>query len=296
MSLKTVDQLNVQGRRVFVRVDFNVPRQDGRILDDTRIREALPTIQYLQEAKAKIVLASHLGRPKGREESESLVIVAERLAELLGCEVLFPEDCIGDGVKKLVNDLKEGQVLLLENLRFHHAEEANDPAFAKALAQNAEVYVNDAFGTMHRAHASTVGMTSHFKDKGIGLLVKKELEYLNPLISRPARPYAAVLGGAKVSDKIGLIEQLVTKVDMLLLGGGLAYTFLKAKGVAIGCSKVDDSRVIIAQRILKKAQDNDIPVYLPVDHRVAEQFKEDAKPKVTKHIREEEMGLDIGGR
>lgn len=279
-----------------MRVDFNVPRQKdtGKILDDTRIREALPTIQYLMDAKAKIILASHLGRPKGREESESLVGVAEALAEILGCEVLFPEDCIGDGVRKLVHDLKESQILLLENLRFHRAEEANDPTFAKALAQNAEVYVNDAFGTMHRAHASTVGMTSFFKDKGIGLLVKKELEYLNPLLTRPVRPYYAVLGGAKVADKIGLIEQLVTKVDGLLLGGGLAYTFLKAKGVAVGCSKVDDAQLIVAQRILKKAADNDVPVYTPVDHRVAEQFTADAKVKVTKHIRGEEMGLDIG--
>ena len=296
MSLKTVDQLNVQGRRVFVRVDFNVPRDkaSGRILDDTRIREALPTIQYLMDMKAKIVLASHLGRPKGRDESLSLVGVAEKLAEILGCEVLFPEDCVGDGVRKLVHDVKESQVLLLENLRFHRAEEANEPDFSKALAQTAEVYVNDAFGTMHRAHASTVGMTAHFKEKGIGLLVKKELEYLSPLLNNPQRPYAAVLGGAKVSDKIVLIEQLVGKVDKLILGGGLAYTFLLAKGQDVGRSKVEDAQVVVAQRILKKADDYGVHVYLPVDHRVADRFAEDAKPKVVKKIGDEDMGLDIG--
>jgi phosphoglycerate kinase len=293
--MKYVDQLPTAGRRVFVRVDFNVPHDDaGKIKDDTRIREALPTLQYLLDQKAKIVLGSHLGRPKGREASESLVHVAERLAELLGRPVILPEDCVGDAVKKLAHDLREGEVLLLENLRFHKEEEANDPAFAQALAQLAEVYVNDAFGTMHRAHASTAGMAKHFKDKGAGLLVREELEYLSPLLGRPARPFVAVLGGAKVSDKIGLIEHLVGKVDELLLGGGLAYTFLKAQGAPIGNSKHEDDKIYVAQRILQRAKDHDVPVRLPVDHRVADKIAANAVAAVSPQVPAGKIGLDIG--
>ncbi|HSA60333.1 MAG TPA: phosphoglycerate kinase [bacterium] len=292
--MKYVDQLNVAGRRVFVRVDFNVPHDGGHIQDDTRIREALPTIQYLMDQKAKIILGSHLGRPKGHEASETLVPVAEKLAELLGRPVILPEDCVGDAAKKLAHDLREGEVLLLENLRFHKEEEANDPGFAQALAQLAEVYVNDAFGTMHRAHASTVGMVKHFKEKGAGLLVRKELEYLSPLLGRPARPFVAVLGGAKVSDKIGLIEHLVGKVDELLLGGGLAYTFLKAMGRPIGKSKCEDDKLYVAQRILQKAKDNDVPVRLPVDHRVADKIAANSVAAVAAQVPEGKMGLDIG--
>lgn len=304
--LKYVDQLSVAGRRVFVRVDFNVPLEKKaerpaspaqippRIIDDTRIREALPTIQYLMDQKAKIILASHLGRPKGRDMSESLMPVAERLAEILGRPVILPEDCIGDAVKKLAHDLREGDVLLLENLRFHPEEENNDPTFARALAQLAEVYVNDAFGTMHRAHASTVGLASHFKEKGVGLLVRKELEYLSPLLERPARPYIAVLGGAKVSDKIGLIEHLVTKVDELLLGGGLAYTFLKASGLPIGRSKCEDEKLYLAQRILQKAKEHEVPVRLPVDHWVATDAGDAKGAVVSAQVPEGKMGLDIG--
>lgn len=292
--MKYVDQLNVAGRRVFVRVDFNVPHDGGRIQDDTRIREALPTIQYLMDQKAKIILGSHLGRPKGHDASETLVPVAEKLAELLGRPVILPEDCVGDAAKKLAHDLREGDVLLLENLRFHKEEEANDPGFAQALAQLAEVYVNDAFGTMHRAHASTVGMVKHFKEKGAGLLVRKEIEYLSPLLGRPARPFVAVLGGAKVSDKIGLIEHLVGKVDEILLGGGLAYTFLKAMGRPIGKSKCEDDKLYVAQRILQKAKDNDVPVRLPADHRVADQIAANAVAAVAAQVPEGKMGLDIG--
>lgn len=314
--LKCVDQLPVAGRRVFVRVDFNVPLEkiaeqpvspgrsvEGargmpggipRIIDDTRIREALPTIQYLMDQKAKIILASHLGRPKGRDMSESLMPVAERLAELIGRQVILPEDCVGDAVKKLAHELREGDVLLLENLRFHKEEEANDPAFAQSLAQLGEVYVSDAFGTMHRAHASTVGMVKHFKEKGIGLLVKKELEFLNPLLVRPARPYVAVLGGAKVSDKIGLIDHLVTKVDELLLGGGLAYTFLKAMGQPIGKSKCEDDKVYLAQKILQKAKEYEVTVRVPLDHRVADKPSKDAVATVCDKVPEDKMGLDIG--
>lgn len=292
--LKRVDQLPVAGRRVFVRVDFNVPHDGPAIKDDTRIREALPTIQYLMDQKAKIILASHLGRPKGRDMVESLMPVAERLAELIGRPVILPEDCIGDAVKKLAHEIREGDVLLLENLRFHKEEEANDAVFAQSLAQLGEVYVSDAFGTMHRAHASTVGMVKHFKEKGIGLLVRKELEYLTPLLERPARPYVAILGGAKVSDKIGLLEHLVTKVDELLLGGGLAYTFLKAMGQPIGKSKCEDDKVYLAQKILQKAKENDVILRVPVDHRVADKPSADAVAAVAAKVPEGKMGLDIG--
>jgi len=302
MSYKAVDQLAVAGRRVFVRVDFNVPRDKGKgasggakaIADDTRIREALPTIQYLLDNKAKIILASHLGRPKGRDAQESLEGVAERLAELIGREVTFPEDCVGDAVKKLVHEMREGDVILLENLRFHKEEEANDPQFAQALAQLAEVYVNDAFGTLHRAHASTAAMVKHFREKGIGLLVKKELEFLSPLLTKPARPYYAVLGGAKVSDKIGLIENLIYKVDGLLLGGGLAYTFLRAKGEEIGTSKLEPEKLHLAAKILQNAKDQGVPVYLPTDHKVSDRAAQDAKARVVKTIAYNEMGLDLG--
>jgi phosphoglycerate kinase len=292
--IKCVDQLPVAGRRVFVRVDFNVPHDGPVIKDDTRIQEALPTIQYLMDQKSKIILASHLGRPKGRDMAESLMPVAERLAELIGRPVILPEDCVGDAVKKLAHEIREGDVLLLENLRFHKEEEANDAVFAQSLAQLGEVYVSDAFGTMHRAHASTVGMAKHFKEKGIGLLVKKELEYLSPLLARPARPFIAVLGGAKVSDKIELIEHLVTKVDELLLGGGLAYTFLKAMGQPIGKSKCEDDKVYLAQKILQKAKENDVVVRVPVDHRVADKPSADAVATVSAKVPDEKMGLDIG--
>lgn len=292
--IKYVDQLTVAGRRVFVRVDFNVPHDGSKIKDDTRIREALPTIQYLMDQKAKIILGSHLGRPKDRDMTESLMPVAERLAELLGRPVIMPEDCVGDAVKKLAHDLREGDVLLLENLRFHKEEEANDAAFAQSLAQLAEVYVNDAFGTMHRAHASTVGMVKHFKERGAGLLVRKEVEYLSPLLARPARPYVAVLGGAKVSDKIGMIEHMVSKVDELLLGGGLAYTFLKAQGQPIGKSRCEEDKLYVAQRILQKAKDNDVIVRLPVDHRVSDKIAADAVAVVANQVPEGKMGLDIG--
>jgi phosphoglycerate kinase len=226
--------------------------------------------------------------------TESLMPVAERLAELIGRPVILPEDCIGDAVKKLAHEIREGDVLLLENLRFHDEEEGNDAAFAQSLAQSGEVYVGDAFGTMHRAHASTVGMVKHFKEKGIGLLVKKELEYLSPLLARPARPYVAVLGGVKVSDKIELIEHMLTKVDELLLGGSLAYLFLKALGQPIGKSKCEDDKVYLAQKILQKAKENDIPIRLPVDHRVADKPAADAVVTVSAKIPEGKMGLDIG--
>jgi len=296
VTLKSVEDLVVAGRRVFVRVDFNVPRDsEKKIIDDRRIREALPTIRHLMEHKARIILASHLGRPKGEKKpDESLIGVAERLAELLDCKVIFPEDCIGDAVRKLTHDLREGEVLLLENLRFHPEEEANDPSFSKALAQLADVYVTDAFGTLHRAHASTAGMVRHFREKGIGLLVKKELEFLSRLLEKPAKPFLAVLGGAKVSDKISLIENLLPRLDGLLIGGAIAYTFLKALGQPIGASRLEEEKLYVAHKILDKAKNAGIPIYLPTDHRVADRISPEAESRVVKTISEGEIGLEIG--
>ncbi len=297
MAYKSVDQIQVSGKRVFLRVDFNVPRDKNdpkKILDDTRIREALPTIRYLIDQKAKLIIGSHLGRPQGKESKYSLEPVAERLSELLGKDVIFPEDCVGDAVKKLALELKEGEILLLENLRFHPEEEANDPNFSQTLAHLAQVYVSDAFGVLHRAHASTAGMVSHFSEKGIGFLVAKEVRFLEKLSKNPAKPFYAVLGGAKVSDKIGLIENLIAKVDGLLLGGGLVYTFLKAQGIEIGKSLVENDKLHLAERILEKAKNYGVPVWLPVDHVVADQVSVDAKTRVVTKLQASDMGLDIG--
>lgn len=292
MALRGLDELPVSGRRVFLRVDFNLPHDGPKILDETRLQEALPTIRYLLEQKAKVILASHLGRPKGPDANESLGPVAERLSELLNRDVIFPEDCVGDAVKKLAHQLKEGEVMLLENLRFHKEEEANDPNFAKQLASLAEVYGTDAFGTLHRAHASTAGMVSHFHDKGIGFLIKKELNFLQGLLKNPERPFYALLGGAKVSDKLGVIEHLLPRVDGLLFGGALAYTFLRASGVAVGNSRVEAEKIKTAARILAKATAAGVAVYLPEDHWSAAHA--DGSPRVTRVIPDGEMGFDIG--
>ncbi len=235
MAIRFIEDLPITGKRTFIRVDFNVPLEGDTITDDTRIREALPTIKHAVSRNARVILASHLGRPKGKVVDElRLEPVAARLAELLELEVIAADDCIGDGVRKLVSDLRDGQVLMLENLRFHKEEEANDPGFSEKLAQLADVYVTDAFGTAHRAHASTVGMVKHFKDKGIGYLIRKELKFLGELLGKPARPFVAVLGGAKVSDKIGVISNLLTKSDAVIIGGAMAFTFLKAQNVEVG--------------------------------------------------------------
>ncbi|MBI1909726.1 MAG: phosphoglycerate kinase [Deltaproteobacteria bacterium] len=303
MSLKFIDQFDLKEKRVFLRVDFNVARNDqGDITDDTRIRESLPTIRYALENKGRVILASHLGRPKGGFHAEdSLVRIGERLSELLGQDLLFPEDCVGDAVRKLVYELKEGQVLLLENLRFHEEEEKNDPAFAKSLALLGDIYINDAFGTCHRAHASTVGMVSHFKEKGAGFLVKTELEFLGKLLGKgdspkPAKPFVVVLGGAKVSDKIGVIENLLGKVDALLIGGGMSYTFLAAEGVEVGASLKEEEKVHLASRILERAKTRGIRIYLPTDHRVAAEAREGSPVETTlsANIRKGMKGLDIG--
>src|SRR5262249_54803757 len=255
--IRSIEQLDLPGKRLFVRVDFNVPldKKTGKVKDDARIRAAVPTIQHAVGRGARVILASHLGRPDGKAVPEmSLEPAGAVLSRLLGQDVIFADDCVGDGVKKLVGELREGQVLLLENLRFHPEEEANDDEFSRELASLAEVYVDDAFGTVHRAHASTVGMVRHVPSKGAGFLVASELKHLQPLLKGAAKPYIAILGGAKVSDKIKVIDQLITKVDALLIGGAMAYTFLSARGVAVGASRVEKDKVDLARRVLEKSR------------------------------------------
>jgi phosphoglycerate kinase len=296
--IRPVDALDVAGKRVFVRVDFNVPldKKTYAVKDDARIRAALPTLRHLIGKKAKTILASHLGRPDGKVvPAMSLVNVGERLSQLLDQDVLFADDCVGDGVRKLVSEMKEGQVVLLENLRFHAEEEKNDEEFSKKLAQHAEVYVDDAFGTVHRAHASTVGMVKHVPQKGAGFLVAAELKHLAPLLSGAKKPYLALLGGAKVSDKIKVIEQLMARVDALLVGGAMAYTFLAAKGIGTGSSRVEKDKIDLARRLLEKAERSKVQILLPHDHVVAQEPKGGIPTKIAGDpIPDGFFGLDIG--
>jgi phosphoglycerate kinase len=295
--IKTIDQLDIVGKRVFIRVDFNVPldQETGEVKDDARIRASLQTLRYAIGKKAKVILASHLGRPDGKVvPSLSLEPAGARLSELLGRDVTFADDCVGDGVRKLVVDLREGGVLLLENLRFHPEEEANDESFSRELASLCDVYVNDAFGTAHRAHASTVGMVKHVAQRGAGFLIAKELQHLGPLLRGPAKPYLAILGGAKVSDKIKVIDQLLARVDALLIGGAMAYTFLSAQGVPVGASRVEKDKLEVAARLLDKAKRVSVPLLLPVDHVVAAAPKAGAASSVVERIPEGLLGLDIG--
>jgi phosphoglycerate kinase len=299
-KVKTIDQLQLAGKRVFIRVDFNVPLDaQKRVTDDARIRAALPTIRYALEHKAKVILASHLGRPKGDPsdlQKYSLEPAAERLSELLQQDVILADDCIGDGVKKMVKDLKDGQVLLLENLRFHKEEEANDEGFARELASLADVWVNDAFGTAHRAHASTAGMARFVKEKAAGFLIQKEVEYLSKVLRSPERPFVTLLGGAKVSDKIKVIENLLPKADAICIGGAMAYTFLKAQGVPVGKSKVEEDKLELARQLLDKAKQRGVELLLPVDHVCAREAKETAAREVVndRAIPIDLIGLDIG--
>jgi len=294
--IRSIEQLDIGGKRLFIRVDFNVPLDKTRkVKDDARIRAALPTIRHALSRKAKVMLASHLGRPDGKVVPEmSLEPAGARLSQLLGQDVIFADDCVGDGVKKLVGELREGQVLLLENLRFHPEEEANDDGFSRELASLCETYVDDAFGTVHRAHASTVGMVKYVPQRGAGFLVLAELKHLQPLLKGAPKPYLAILGGAKVSDKIKVIEQLLSKVDALLIGGAMAYTFLSARGVPVGASRVEKDKIDVARRILDKAAQSRVEVLLPVDHVVAKEAKAGVPTQVVAQIPEGMLGLDIG--
>lgn len=297
LNKKSIEDIAVEGKKVLVRVDFNVPLDDdGNITDDRRIREALPTIKYLREHNARVILMSHLGRPKGKfNEKYSLKPVAERLSERLNCEVKLAKDVVGDEVEAMAESLKEGDVMLLENVRFYAEEEKNDREFAKKLASLGDIYVNDAFGTAHRAHATTAGIAD-FLPSAIGYLIKKELDIMGKALTFPERPFAAVLGGAKVSDKIGVIENLMDKVDTLLIGGGMAYTFFKAKGYEIGKSILEADKVELAGEILKKADSKGIKLLLPVDTVVAPEFSNEVPYKTVEasNIPADQMGMDIG--
>ncbi len=294
---KTIEDINPRGKRVLVRCDFNVKQDDtGAITDDKRIVAALPTIKYLIENGARVILCSHLGRPKGEVNPKfSLAPVAARLSEHLGIEVKMAEDVIGESAKALAAALSDGEVMLLENVRYHKEEEKNDPAFAKELASLAELYVNDAFGTAHRAHASTAGVADYLPAV-CGYLIGKEIGIMGQALSDPKRPFVAILGGAKVSDKLGVINNLLEKVDTLIIGGGMAYTFAKAAGGSIGTSLCEDDRLEYAREMIKKAEEKGVNFLLPTDTVVAEKFAADAESKVvpTKEIPDGWMGLDIG--
>jgi len=273
---KTVRDIDVSGKRVLVRVDFNVPLSEGQVADDTRVRAAIPTIRYLVDRGARVILASHLGRPKGKVvPSLSLKPIAETLSQLIGKPVQMAPDCVGPRVRDLVATMKDGDILLLENTRFHPEETENDPAFAAELASLADIYVNDAFGAAHRAHASTVGVTKHLPAVA-GFLMERELQFLSRAIADPERPYVAILGGAKISDKIGVVNNLLSKVDCLIIGGGMANTFLKAKGVFVGESLVEDQAIETAKSLLDRASDK---ILLPVDAVVADAFDANANSK-----------------
>jgi len=306
-GIRTIEDLNkgpigavgaLHGKRVFIRVDFNVPldKKTGKITDDARIREAIPTIKYAMDAGAKVILASHLGRPKpGKHEGLSLEPCGARLAELTGYEVLLPEDCVGDAPKKVIHDLRGGQICLLENLRFHEEEEKDDDAFARQLAELADVYVDDAFGAVHRAHASVHALPRLMRERASGFLLKKELESLSRVTDKPQKPYVAVLGGAKVSDKIDVVEALLTLVDALCIGGAMANTFLAAQGKNMQKSRIEEDKLALARTILGKARDKGVAVLLPVDVVVAASLEASSGAVVSADaVPEGQMALDIG--
>ena len=297
MSKKTVRDIDVKGKKVLVRCDFNVPLDENRnITDNTRIVAALPTIKYLLEQNCSIILCSHLGRPKGEFKPEfSLAPVAKELSRLLDKEVIMAKDVIGEDAKTKAANLKPGEILLLENVRFHREETDNDPEFSKELASMAEVYVNDAFGAAHRAHASTVGVASYLPAVS-GFLIEKELKFLGEALENPRRPFMAILGGAKVSDKIGVIDSLIEKVDTLMIGGGMAYTFFKAQGYSVGNSMCEEDKLDLARELMQKAKDKGVKLMLPVDTRVGKEFKPDTESKTVAwtEIPDGWEGFDIG--
>ncbi len=297
MNKKTIRDIDLKGKKVFVRCDFNVPMNEEReITDNTRIVAALPTIKYLLEQKCKIILASHLGRPKGEVKPEySLAPVAKELSRLLNKEVIMAKDVIGPDATEKAKNLKEGEILLLENVRFHREETDNDPEFSKKLAEMAEIFVNDAFGTAHRAHSSTTGIASYLPAVS-GFLIEKELKFLGDALNNPERPFVAILGGAKVSDKIGVIDSLLEKVDTLIIGGGMAYTFFKAQGYEVGKSLCELDKLELAKELMEKAKTKGVKLMLPVDTKVGKEFKEDTESKTVKYteIPADWEGFDIG--
>jgi phosphoglycerate kinase len=296
-TLASLSATDLSGKRALVRVDFNVPLDEqGNITDDTRIRAALPTINDLTQKGAKVILASHFGRPKGVDDKLRLTPVAKRLSELLGKEVIKTDDCIGDDVSAKVGAMQNGQVLLLENVRFYKEEESNDSEFAKKLAANADIYVNDAFGTAHRAHASTEGVTHYLTPSIAGYLIEKELQYLQNAIENPQRPLAAIIGGSKVSSKIGVIETLLDKCDKLIIGGGMVFTFYKARGLNVGKSLVEDDKLELAKSLEELAKEKGVTLLLPTDVVVADAFSADANTQTVsvENIPDGWMGLDIG--
>jgi phosphoglycerate kinase len=299
MKIKTVRDLDLRNKRCLVRVDFNVPLKNGIITDDTRIKAAIKTLNYiLDQDGSSLVVMSHLGRPKGEVKKEfSLSHVKGRLQELLGREVEMAEDSIGEGVLAKVNSMKSGEVLLLENLRFHKEETLNDSEFARNLAKNGDIFINDAFGTAHRAHASTEGV-SHYLPSAGGLLIEKEVNFFEPLVSDPSKPFVAIIGGAKVSSKISVLESLLKNCTTLIIGGGMAYTFLKAKGFKIGNSLVEEDFLDVADKLMKSAKEKGVELLLPVDHLAASEFSENAKAIVvdSENIPDGLIGMDIGAK
>ena len=294
---KTMKDIDVKGKRVFVRVDFNVPMAEGKVSDDTRIRAAIPTIQYLVEQGAKVILASRLGRPKGEVNEEMrLTAIGERLSELMNKKVKKLDESIGEAVEAVVAEMQEGDIVLLENVRFHKGEEKNDEELSTQFARLADVYVNDAFGAAHRAHATTEGITKFVPVSVSGFLMQKELEVLGKALSNPERPFTAIIGGAKVKDKIGVIENLLEKVDNLIIGGGLAYTFVKAMGQDVGKSLLEENKIGLAKSFIEKAKEKGVNLYMPIDAVVTKEFSNDAETAVVDidSIPADMMSLDIG--